>query len=151
MTRRAYKRGVEFPHEGFVQAAIEAHFSTCGYATLPSGDPDLACTHPETGVSWVIEAKGLTSDVGLDFRTGLGQIIQRMTVPGNRYAVAIPDLHSFVSQCRKVPDWVRAALGLHWLVVASDGTVREYQPDEPLPSPHPPNNSMQRSGPACRH
>jgi hypothetical protein len=135
MTPRAYARGVEFPHEGFVQGVLEAHFSACGYDPLPSGDADFACIHPTTGECWVIEAKGLTSAVGLDFRTGLGQLLQRMTSPGKQYAVAVPDLPSFISQCRQVPDWVRVALGLHWLVIASDRTVKVYKPDEPVGQP----------------
>ncbi len=134
MTRRAYARGVEFPNEGFVQAAVEEHFRARGCEFLPSGDADLACRDPSTRVIWIVEAKGLTSAVGLDFRTGLGQLIQRMSEPGRRYAVAVPNLPSFITQCRQVPDWVRVALGIHWLIVHSDQSVREYGPDESLPS-----------------
>src|SRR5436309_15921785 len=67
-----YQLGDEFPREGFVQAALEQHFAAC--ERVEAGWADLACVD-ENGVRWVIEAKGETSDTGLDFRTGLGQLL----------------------------------------------------------------------------
>ncbi len=67
-----YPRGSEFPHEHFVQKAIEAHFDHLGFTRDAKGHCDLVVFHPQTKDRWIIEAKGETSDTGLDFRTGLG-------------------------------------------------------------------------------
>jgi hypothetical protein len=71
--------GVEFPREGFVQGAVERHFASCTRVTV--GHADFACTD-DAGRRWLIEAKGETTDVGLDFRTGLGQLLQAAAEPG---------------------------------------------------------------------
>jgi hypothetical protein len=60
--------GVDFPREGFVQGAVERHFASCARVTV--GPADFACTD-EAGRRWLIEAKGETSDVGLDSGLGL--------------------------------------------------------------------------------
>lgn len=73
-----YQRGVEFPHEGFVQSAIETYFTSKKYTILEEDYSDLVCINEQDNDKWVIEAKGKTSAIGLDFRTGLGQLIQRM-------------------------------------------------------------------------
>ena len=132
------KRGhypAEFPRESFVQRAIESYFIGQGYQIEQEGYIDLVCRHPETTVRWVIEAKGHTSDVGLDFRTCLGQIVQAMRDPAVCYGVAVPDTPQYRAQCRLVSDWVRAALGLHWLLVATDGTIQIVAPDARLGDP----------------
>lgn len=53
-----FPRGNHFPNEGYVHAAIEAHFTAAGYQLLQEGFTDLACCHPDTGKRWVVEAKG---------------------------------------------------------------------------------------------
>jgi len=65
-----------------VQAAIERYFLGKGFQ-LESGSShaDLECVHPERGERWVVEAKGQAAAVGVDFHTGLGQILQRMESP----------------------------------------------------------------------
>lgn len=73
-----FPRGNEFPNEGFVQQAIETYFTSLGYELLEEGFIDLACRHPETGHRWIVEAKGHSSSVGVDFNTCLGQILKRM-------------------------------------------------------------------------
>lgn len=73
---RKYFRGYDFPYEGFVQLAIEKHFTSLGYHINTSSDADLICTHPLTYERWVVEAKGKTTNIGLDFRIALGQLIQ---------------------------------------------------------------------------
>lgn len=123
-------RGLDFPHEGFVQKALEEHFGRLGFSLDPTGHADIQCRHPSTGEQWLVEAKGLTSAVGLDFRTGLGQLIQRMEDQKTKYALAVPDIPGFVAQCKSVPTWVRSALGIHWLLVAKDGGVRVLPPSD---------------------
>ena len=133
MNSRRYKLGENFPNEGFVQRVIEQHFASLGFQVEPVEHTDFVCVHPETSERWVIEAKGQTGDVGTDFRTGLGQIVQRgMADPSATYAIAVPQIPQFLNQCRQVAPWVRQALRLHWLVVAADATIRVYRPRDEL-------------------
>lgn len=80
----AFPRGEAYPNEVFVQQAIEHHFVALGFRPEPAGFIDYVCVHPQTGERWVVEAKGKTTSVGLDFRTCLGQVVQRMDDPTNR-------------------------------------------------------------------
>jgi hypothetical protein len=120
-----YQLGDEFPREGFVQAAIEQHFGAC--ERVEAGWADLACVD-ENGLRWVIEAKGETSDTGLDFRTGLGQLLQGMQGPEARYALAMPDTLKFARQRERVSGRVRTALGLNWILVDEHGAVTIVAP-----------------------
>jgi hypothetical protein len=117
---RRYPRGPEYPNEGFIQVAIETHFQGAGFEVQKkkgvqkeNGDPDLICRDSRSAQRWVIEAKGETKNIGLDFRTGLGQLMQRMDDESAHYALAVPNLPSFVTQCRFVPQRVRRAMRLH--------------------------------------
>ena len=127
---QSFKRGTDFPHEGFVQKAIEAYFSTLGFDLESGSHADLVARNKNTGERWLVEAKGVTTSIGLDFRTGLGQLIQRMEDPKTIHALAVPHVDRFVSQCREVPLWIRQALRLHWLLVNSEGGVQVIPPDE---------------------
>lgn len=125
---RQYKRGTEFPHEEFVQAAIERYFENAGYMLNVSTHVDLLCAHPLTGDAWHIEAKGKTTAIGLDFRTCLGQLLQRMNQRHTRHGIALPDMPQYRAQTNQVSPWVIDRLGLHWLFVADDGTVTIVPP-----------------------
>jgi hypothetical protein len=125
MGEGGFKLGVNFPREGFVQATLESQFSLC--ERLEVGWADFACVDHQ-GRRWVIEAKGETSSSGLDFRTGLGQLLQNMGDSNALYGMAVPDTPKFEAQLARVPDWVRSALGLHWLIVAEDGSLRIEPP-----------------------
>lgn len=127
-----YQKGFDFPYEGFVQQAIEAHFKNGGFKETPIGYIDLCCEHPQTGERWIIEAKGKTSAVGLDFRTGIGQLIQAMDRPSTMYGLAIPDIPKFRYQFQQVSGWVRESLGIHWLLVGEDGRVTIIAPKQTL-------------------
>ena len=129
---RVYKRGFDFPNEGFVQLAIEAHFRAAGFNLYSEGRVDLLCTHPVTGESWHIEAKGQTTQVGLDFRTGLGQLLQAMRSKDSKCGAAVPDTPQFRAQIDKLSSWVVSALNIHWLLVSQDGAVRIVPPGETL-------------------
>ncbi|MHB9130423.1 MAG: hypothetical protein ACYDBB_04940 [Armatimonadota bacterium] len=124
-----YARGMEFPNEGFVQQAIERYFTSRGYLIENSGFADLCCRHPVTHERWVVEAKGETKEIGLDFRTGLGQLIQRMDDPVTHYAIATPDIPQYRKQCERVQIWVRQALHLYWLFVTEEGDVMQSPPE----------------------
>ena len=134
---RQYKRGIEFPHEGFVQAAIEQHFERAGYSLDTSTHVDLLCTHPVAGDAWHIEAKGKTTAIGLDFRTCLGQLLQRMSQQHVKHGIALPDMPQYRAQTAQVSPWVADRLGLHWLFVADDGTVSIVCPSKPNFCRHP--------------
>lgn len=125
---RQYKRGSEFPHEGFVQTAIELYFGKSGYTLDTSTHVDLLCTHPATGDAWHIEAKGKTTAIGLDFRTCLGQLLQRMSQQHVRHGIALPDMPQYRNQTDQVSPWVVERLGLHWLFIGENGSVSIVHP-----------------------
>ncbi|MBB2482485.1 hypothetical protein H5P36_20140 [Bacillus sp. APMAM] len=70
-----FKRGIEFPNEGFVQLVIENFFEAQGFTRLEVKHVDLVCINANNE-KWIIEAKGDSSSVGVDFNTGLGQILK---------------------------------------------------------------------------
>jgi len=119
-----------FPYEGFVLPAVQRHFETLGFRMETSGEEDLTCVHRETGERWCLEAKGETSSRPTDFQTGLGQLLQRMLDPAQHYALALPDTPPFRRLCYSISPWARTALRLHWLLVADDGQVRLYLPEQ---------------------
>lgn len=127
-----YQKGYDFPYEGFVQLTIEAHFKSLGFKKTPKGHIDLCCKHPRTSERWIIEAKGKTSAVGLDFRTGIGQLVQAMDHPSTLYGLAVPDIPKFRYQLQQVSDWVREALGIHWLLVSDDVQLIIVKPNQTL-------------------
>ncbi|MGE5631954.1 MAG: hypothetical protein ACM3TR_12775 [Caulobacteraceae bacterium] len=118
-----YKRGLGYPNEGFIQQAIEAYFLKQGYIPLPEKYTDFVCIHPETSQKWAIEAKGETKAIGLDFRTCLGQLLQRMSTKDVCYGIAMPDTPAYRQQTSQVQPWIREALNLYWLYVSEDGSV----------------------------
>lgn len=126
---RQFKNGTAFPSEGFVQQAIEAYFARLGYTIYTDTDVDLICRASDGRAPWHIEAKGKTQQVGLDFRTCLGQLLQRMHLRHAQHGVAVPDIDTYHRQIAKVSPWVVAALGLHWLLVDAAGSVTIVVPD----------------------
>ena len=60
----SFQLGTDYPRERFVQPALERHFYAPDYEPLEVGQVDLACVHRPSGERWIIEAKGVTSDVG---------------------------------------------------------------------------------------
>lgn len=138
---QVFKRGIEWPNEGFVQVAIESFFRSCGFKIEEHKTIDLVCSHPTTGEKWIVEAKGLTTAVGLDFRTGLGQLLQGMHVPSAHYGLAVPDIPQFRRQVHALPSWVAMTLGIHWLYVQADGSI---QLESALPRIEVDEDAMQR-------
>jgi len=60
----------------------------------------------------------MTAAVGLDFRTCLGQLVQRMSQAHYRHGIALPDLPAYRSQTDQLSSWVIDRIGLHWLFVS---------------------------------
>ena len=91
MVTRRYLLGGEYPSEEFVQASLEKYFFRQGFDIDTGSYIDLICRDKESrDVVWHIEVKGKTSQPGLDFRTCLGQLVQRMTKDNINYAIAVP-------------------------------------------------------------
>jgi hypothetical protein len=70
------------------------------------------------------EAKGHTTETGLDVDTMYGQLLRRMTSeddPRVRYAVVVPA--SVLPAALRVPTWVRARLRIDVYAVHEDGRV----------------------------
>lgn len=122
----------KYPYEAFVQEALRAHFTEQGYFIEQMDSVDLVCRHPESGERWVIEAKGKTTQPGLDFRTALGQIVTAMHDQTARYAVAIPALQPYHRLCGGISAEVRDVLRLHWMIVAASGLVTCIAPGEEI-------------------
>src|SRR5262245_48839802 len=121
MARPAFKRGTDFPNEGFVDEAVcrWAGAQRCTDIVRPEGYgryPDLVAVRPN-GRGLVVEAKGQTTAVGVDFNTALGQLLKHMDAEFADYAVAVPDTPAFHAQMQLVPDRVRRLLSLSWLIV----------------------------------
>jgi hypothetical protein len=57
--------------------------------------------------------------------------LQGMDDPAARYAIAVPRTPRFLRQLARVPDRVRQALNLHWLIVDESGAVMTIGPEEP--------------------
>ncbi len=132
MARPAFKRGTEFPNEGFVDEAVYRWAAAQGCTDLvrPEGygrHPDLVAVRPN-GRGLVVEAKGATSAIGVDFNTALGQLLKHMDADTADYAIAVPDLPAYRTQIALVPDRVRRMLGLSWLIVDAKGGVQEVRP-----------------------
>lgn len=126
----SYKRGSQFPAEHFVQMAIEAYFLVNRkFEREIHRNVDLICVDPSSGERWHIEAKGISKYCGLDFRTGLGQLVQGMDNPSTRYAIAVPDINEYRTQIAKVSQRIVDRLGIHWLLVAEDGSVKVVSPN----------------------
>ena len=123
-----YWRGPDYPNEKFVQQALEHHYANLGYIFIKESNADLVCIDKQGQDKWVIEAKGKTSSIGLDFRTGLGQLLQGMRETGINYAIAVPEIHQFTTQARKLAPWLRKLLNLHIIFVNEDGQLRFVSP-----------------------
>jgi hypothetical protein len=126
---RKFPNGTAFPSEGFVQQAIKAYFTKLGYSLNIDTDVDLICTAFDGRAPWHIEAKGKTQQVGLDFRTCLGQLLQRMHSVNAQHGIAVPDMDCYHRQIAKVSPWVVSALEIHWLLVDAEGNVKIVAPD----------------------
>ncbi|MFD9203692.1 hypothetical protein ACFWDP_36165 [Streptomyces anthocyanicus] len=76
----------------------------------------------------VCEAKGRTSDPGIDADTAYGQLLRRMTSqdPRTRYALVVPS--SSVKAAERVPLHVRQLLRIDVYEVTDDGRVRRLHP-----------------------
>ena len=64
----------------------------------------------------------------MEFRTYLGQLVQRMHDPAAIHGIALPDLLKFRRHAAVVIPWFVELLGMHWLFVGNTGIVRIVAP-----------------------
>lgn len=132
-----YPHGDIFPSEGFVQKTVEAYFINKGFNKVKNSDgADFECIDSK-GNGWLIEAKGDTgSNVGTDFKTGLGQIIQKMkdeeATKKYRYGIAVPKIKSFIKQVKMIKKWTRTAINLHILLININAEIEIIDPSEKI-------------------
>jgi hypothetical protein len=83
---------------------------------------DLVCHR--NGERLFVEAKGRTSEPGLDIDTAYGQLLRRMPVedPSARFALAVPE--RCVRAATRVPSHVRELLRIEIFAVSDTGSVR---------------------------
>lgn len=80
-----------------------------------------------SGERWVIEAKGEapTDQMGGNYFLGaLGELLQRMSEEGTRYAIALPETRRYRGLIDRLPILARRRLGLAVFWVRSGGEVR---------------------------
>lgn len=129
-----------FPQAAFVMDAIENHFiENQQFRRVGDQAPNTNVLHcqKENWGEWIIFAKGVNTDVGIEFGTGLAQLLRKMddTRHGNstfRFGIAMPSDNDdkFKRQCAIIGRKIRRTLNLHWLVVNQDGKVTIYRPDQ---------------------
>jgi hypothetical protein len=125
-----YHLSNEYPHEHFIQTALKQYFTAQGYSIVKIPNIDLVCIHEQNKNQWVIEAKGKTKAIGLDFRTGIGQLIHRMSAQHVNYALAVPDIPEFIAQAKQLASWVKIALNIHFIFINEQGSLRFVSPNE---------------------
>ena len=128
MIKKGYKKEHKFPNESFVQSAIERHFTKLGFNLERNRNIDLYCTHPVSNEAWIIEAKGLTTAIGLDFKTCLGQLIMSMNSTEINYGVAVPNIANYLKLCQSVPKNVTDKLNISWIYISESGQVEIHKP-----------------------
>lgn len=112
-----------------MQIVLDRHFEALGFTENCGSRADIDLRNPSTGIRWIIEAKGHTKhNSGLDFKTGLGQLLLRMSDADAHYGIAVPDIPRFQALCSSFPERVRTSLNIHWLFVDSDAHVRVIAP-----------------------
>lgn len=82
----------------------------------------------DRGPALYAEAKGRTTEPGLDADTMFGQLLRRMHDRTGRYAVVVPDGHS-LRMVKRVPQHIIDRLGIEVYAVAEDGAVRQVGRD----------------------
>lgn len=125
---KQFKKDKMFPNEAFVQVALEKYFSKLGYEVKSDGQVDIEAY--KGNEKWIVEAKGLTSAVGLDFNTCIGQIVKSMDCETTNYAMAFPDHPKYELQCSKIPKIFRERNNLYFLIVDEMGSVKVVEPTE---------------------
>ena len=123
-----YKKEKVYPFEAFIQEAIEKYFSAEGYSIEEDDRIDLIAFKPD--IRWIVEAKGSTSQITVDFNTCLGQLARNMTSPSIKYAIAIPCENNYRNQCKSISDYYRVINNLHIIIVDENARVTIIKPTD---------------------
>lgn len=123
-----FKKAKTYPHEAFIQEVIEHYFSIEGFATEKDSQIDLVAEKDDE--KWIVEAKGSTSQITVDFNTCIGQLAKSMASPFIKYAIAIPYDEKYKYQCIRLPDYFRENNNLHIIVIDGNGQVQIIKPTE---------------------
>lgn len=125
---KSFKKDRNYPNEAFIQEAIENFFSNEGFVVEKDGQIDLVAEkHNE---KWIVEAKGITSQITVDFNTCIGQLVKSMSSPTWKYAIAIPHEAKYKVQCMKVPEYFRKNNNLYYILVNEKGQIKMIIPTE---------------------
>ena len=119
-----------------VKSAVLAFFRRQGYKVDPSPDTgpggyDIVCYHEEKKRWWIIEAKGASGNLSVDFPQCMGQLLLTMhhgQMISASYGIAVPDTDYFTLRHAALPEQLRSCLQWHWFFVSSLAQVRFVEP-----------------------
>lgn len=123
-----FKKAKEYPNEAFIQEAIENYFSNKGFVIEKDGQIDLIAKKNDE--KWIVEAKGITSQITVDFNTCIGQLVKSMASPAWNYAIAIPCEDKYKVQCVKLPEYFRKNNNLYFIIVNENGQIKIIMPTD---------------------
>ena len=122
------------------EASLVRFLESNGYSVrrqvrVASGLIDVVADGPDG--RWFIEAKGEDrggyTSAEMNFQLGLGQLMSRMKHSGAEYALAFPLTRDFMKVLHKYKGSLAfKKLGIHLIVVKSDGVCRIIAPNEVL-------------------
>ncbi|QRN85831.1 hypothetical protein JR334_00925 [Clostridia bacterium] len=121
-----FKKEKVYPNEAFIQEAIENYFSNEGFEIQKDGQIDLIAEKNDE--KWIIEAKGMTSQITVDFNTCIGQLVKNMESSTWNYAIAIPYEDKYKVQCMKLPDYFRNNNNLYIIIVNENAQIKVITP-----------------------
>ncbi len=125
-----FKKNKAYPNEAFIQEAIENCFFNEGFAIEKDGQIDLVAEKDDE--KWIVEAKGMTSQITVDFNTCIGQLVKSMSSPTWKYAIAIPCEDKYKVQCVKLPEYFRRSNNLHIIIVDENAHIKIIMPTEDI-------------------
>jgi len=123
-----FKKSNVYPNEAFIQEAIEQHFVMNGFSIEKDGQIDLIAEKNDE--KWIVEAKGMTSQINVDFNTCIGQLAKSMASPLMNYAIALPNEIKYKHQSMKLPNYFRTISNLHIIVVDENAQIHIIQPTD---------------------
>ena len=74
----------------------------------------------------------MTTSVGLDFNTCLGQLIKSMDSSEKHYALALPKEDKYKYQCSLIPQYIRSLMQLNIIVTDETGGVKIIRPEDDI-------------------
>ena len=125
-----FKKDNLYPNEAFIQEAIEKYFSAEGFTIEKDGQIDLVAEKNDE--KWIVEAKGMTSQITVDFNTCIGQLVKSMTSSLWKYAIAIPYESKYRFQCKIVPQNFRLISNLHFIIVNQYAQISIIKPSDDI-------------------